>query len=185
ITDKSTPIVVAMHVPLYTNPNASGTYGNYMDNSPALISALSDFSNVKVLTGHSHINYRITPNGSNVSEHNIGAVSATWWWTGSPDYAGNHICKDGSPGGYAVWEVEGKNQKWYYKSIGYEKEYQFRAYDLNKVHITAAVHTPKANDEFKGKVAGIAGEYATKNNSNQVLLNIWGYQDNWQITVKE
>lgn len=185
ITDKSTPIVVAMHVPLYTNPNASGNYGNYMQNSPALVSALSDFSNVKVLTGHSHINYRITPSGSNVSEHNIGAVSATWWWTGAPNYAGNHICKDGSPGGYAVWEAEGKNQKWYYKSIGYEKEYQFRAYDLNQVHITADVHTPGANAEYKAKVPGIAGEYATENNSNQVLLNIWGYQDNWQITVKE
>ncbi|MDR2282386.1 MAG: calcineurin-like phosphoesterase family protein [Sphingobacterium sp.] len=185
ITDKSTPIVVAMHVPLYTNPNASGNYGNYMQNSPALVNALSNFDNVKVLTGHSHINYRITPKGSNVSEHNMGAVSATWWWTGSPNYAGNHICKDGSPGGYGVWEMEGKNQKWYYKGIGYEKDYQFRAYDLNKVHITADTHSPKANAEFKAKVPDIAGEYATASNKNQVLINIWGYQDNWQISIKE
>jgi len=185
ITDKSTPIVVAMHVPLYTNPDANGNYNNYMQNSPELVSALSGFSNVKVLTGHSHINYRITPTGSNVSEHNIGAVSATWWWTGRDGYAGNHICKDGSPGGYAVWTAEGHNQQWYYKSIGYEKEYQFRSYDLNTVHITAETHTPNANATFKAKVPGIAGEYATERDDNQVLLNIWGYQDNWNITVTE
>lgn len=185
ITDKSTPIVIAMHVPLYTNPDANGNYNNYMQNSPALVSALSAFSNVKVLTGHSHINYRITPTGSNISEHNIGAVSATWWWTGRDGYAGNHICKDGSPGGYAIWETDGRNQKWYYKSIGYEKEYQFRSYDLNMVHITAAVHTPAADATFKEKVPGIAGEYATENTNNQVLLNIWGYQNNWTINVTE
>lgn len=185
ITDKSTPVVVAMHVPLYSSPDANGNYNNYMQNSPELVSVLSGFSNVKVLTGHSHINYRITPTGSNVSEHNIGAVSATWWWTGRDGYAGNHICKDGSPGGYAVWTNEGRNQQWHYKSIGYEKDYQFRSYDLNTVHITAAAHTPNANATFKEKVPGIAGEYATKRDDNQVLINVWGYQDNWKITVKE
>lgn len=185
ITDKNTPIVVAMHVPLYTNPDANGNYNNYMQSTPELVSALSGFDNVTVLTGHSHINYRITPSGSNVSEHNIGAVSATWWWTGRDGYAGNHICKDGSPGGYAVWTTDGRNQQWYYKSIGYEKEYQFRSYDLNTVHITAGAHTPNANDTFKQKVPAVAGEYATERDDNQVLLNIWGYQDNWKINVTE
>src|SRR5690606_12636258 len=81
--------------------------------------------------------------------------------------------------------AEGHNQQWYYKSIGYEKEYQFRSYDLNTVHITAETHTPNANATFKAKVPGIAGEYATERDDNQVLLNIWGYQDNWNITVTE
>lgn len=185
ITDKSTPIVIAMHVPMYTNPSASGAYNNYMKNSPALASALASFQNVKVITGHSHINYRITPAGSNIVEHNIGAVSATWWWTGNTGYADNHICKDGSPGGYAVWEALDKNQTTYYKGIGFDKNYQFRAYDLNTVHITADKHTPNANATYKAKVPGIAGEYATANTNNQVLLNIWGYQDDWKITIKE
>lgn len=184
ISDRNTPIVVAMHVPMYRNPNASGNYTNYMTNSPALADLLANFSNVKVLTGHSHINYHIAAS-DNLSEHNIGAVSATWWWTGRPDYAGEHICKDGSPGGYALWEAEGRNQQWYYKSIGYERDYQFRAYDLNTVHITAAAHAPGANAEHQGMVPGIAGEYATPNNNNQVLLNIWRYQDNWTISVTE
>lgn len=185
ITDKSKPIVVAMHVPLYSNPNASGNSNVSLQNGTALANALSDFSNVKVLTGHTHINYRVKQSGSNITEYNIGAVSATWWWTGRSGYAGNHICKDGSPGGYAVQETEGKNQKIYYKSIGYEKDYQFRSYDLNKVHINASTHTPSASPAFKEKVAEFAGEYATAKDNNQVLLNIWGYQTNWKITVTE
>ena len=184
ITDKSTPVVVAMHVPMHGSPNANGDYNNYMSNTPELADLLSQFSNVKVVTGHSHVNYRIQASNS-LSEHNIGAVSATWWWTGRPDYAGEHICKDGSPGGYAVWEADGRNQQWYYKSIGYERDYQFRAYDLNTVLITVDAHTPNANDASKAKVAGIAGEYAIPNDNNEVLLNIWGYQDNWKITVTE
>ncbi|GGH13448.1 metallophosphoesterase [Sphingobacterium alkalisoli] len=185
ITDKSTPIVVAMHVPLYSNPNASGTSNIVLENGDKFISELAAFNNVKVLTGHYHVNYRVQQPSSNIMEYNIGAVSATWWWTGRSGYAGNHICKDGSPGGYAVLEAEEKNQKLYYKSIGFEKDYQFRSYDLNKVLINASIHTPNASAAFKDKVAGFAGEYATEKDDNQVLLNIWGYQDNWKITVTE
>src|SRR5690606_27889505 len=148
------------------------------------LSLLDALPTLKVLTGHSHINYRIQHN-SNLTEHNIGAVSATWWWTGASGAAGNHICKDGSPGGYAVWETNGTNQKWYYKSIGYEQDYQFRSYDLNTVHITAPTHASRANASFAARVPAIVGEYATANDRNEVLLNVWGYQDDWEITIKE
>src|SRR5690606_24436705 len=160
-------------------------FNNYMKNSPALANVLAAFNNVKVITGHSHINYRITPAGSNIVEHNIGAVSATWWWTGHTGYANNHIGKDGSPGGYAGWEANGVNQVTYYKGMGFDRNYQFRSYDLNTVHITADAHAPNANATYKAKVPAIVGEYATANKKNQVLLNIWGYQDNWKINITE
>ncbi|MBD1429623.1 calcineurin-like phosphoesterase C-terminal domain-containing protein [Sphingobacterium sp. SGL-16] len=184
ITDKSTPIVIATHVPLFTNPDQNGNFNNAMENTSELLAAVSEFTNVKVATGHTHINYRNSPAGSNVYEQNIAAVSATWWWTGATS-AANHISRDGSPGGYAIWEMTGRNQQWYYKSIGFDKDYQFRSYDLNNIHITSATYTPSATDEFKGKVAGYAGEFATANKNNQVLINVWGYQDNWKVTVKE
>src|SRR5690606_17984928 len=104
ITDKSTPIVVAMHVPLHSNPDANGNSNISLQNGATLVGMLSAFNNVKVLTGHTHINYRVKQSGSNITEYNIGAVSATWWWTGRSGYAGSHICKDGSVGGYAVQE---------------------------------------------------------------------------------
>lgn len=184
ISDKTTPIVIATHVPLFTNPDANGNFNNYMQNTPQLLAAVSEFTNVKVLSGHTHVNYRNSPAGSNISEQTIAAVSATWWWTGATN-ANNHISTDGSPGGYSIWEMNGKNQKWYYKSIGYEKDYQFRTYDLNNVLITAAAHAPNANDEYKNLIPNIVGEYGTSNTNNQVLVNVWGYQQNWKITVKE
>ncbi|MBE8714260.1 calcineurin-like phosphoesterase C-terminal domain-containing protein [Sphingobacterium hungaricum] len=182
ISDKSAPIILAMHIPLHTNPNINN-YNYYLKNSKDLVANLEGFSNIQVLTGHTHVNYRIE--SPTLMEHNVAAVCATWWWTGRSGYAGNHISKDGSPGGYQVWENTGKDLTWYYKSIGYDKTYQFRAYDLNNVHITADKFTPKANDTYKAKVPTYAKEYATKNSKNEILLNVWGYEPNWKITVTE
>lgn len=188
ITDKSTPIVVVMHIPLHNVPNVNNVYSSRLTNYNAFMSALSGFENVKVVSGHTHYNYRILPNNStntNVTEYNIAAICATWWWTGRSGYADNHISKDGSPGGYGVMENSGKDLRFYYKSIGFDKNYQFRAYDLNKVHITADAFAPNANATYKPQVAEYAGEYAVVNDKNQILINVWGYQPNWKITVKE
>jgi hypothetical protein len=118
-------------------------------------------------------------------EHNIAAVCATWWWTGKSGYAGNQICKDGSVGGYAVWEIDNADLEWYYKSIGYDKNYQFRTYDLNTIHITAEKYAPAANNTYAGKLAGYAGVYASSNSNNEVLINVWGYDKNWTVDVSE
>jgi hypothetical protein len=128
-----------------------------------------------------HINYA-WENTANLMEHNTGAVCATWWWTGREGYAGNHICKDGSPGGYGIWEIKGKELKWQYKSIGYEKDYQFRAFDLNECHITAAKHAPKSTDAL---LRTYAGEYADKSTKNEVLINVWGFDEKWKVEVTE
>ncbi|MDD3106083.1 MAG: calcineurin-like phosphoesterase C-terminal domain-containing protein [Bacteroidales bacterium] len=185
IADKSTPIVIGMHAPLHARPqvDANGIYQSKiaMSNGNLLISDLAGFTNVHLLSGHSHINYAIEAS-STLMEHNIGAVCATWWWTGRNGYAGNHICKDGSPGGYSVWEMNGREIEWYYKSIGYDRTYQFRAYDLNTVHIHAAAHAPNSNDTA---LAPFAGEYATPGTQNEVLINVFGYDDEWKVEVKE
>ncbi len=185
VIDKSTPVIIAMHTPLYNNPSLDGD-GNqvtsiHLNNGNTLLSALEGFSEVHIVSGHSHINYN-AQSGSSVMEHNTAAVCATWWWTGKTGYAGNQICKDGSPGGYGVWEVDGRDIKWYYKSTGSTKNYQFRAYDLNKVHITAAQYAPNAND---ADLAVYAGVYANPNLNNEVLINIWGYDPEWTVEVKE
>ncbi|WP_294082104.1 calcineurin-like phosphoesterase C-terminal domain-containing protein [Proteiniphilum sp. UBA5384] len=188
IEDKTKPVVVGMHAPLFSRPqvNASGNYtsGYAMGGGSAFESAFAGFTNVHVLTGHSHINWAIEKEegASTFMEHNIGAVCATWWWTGHNGYADNHICKDGSPGGYGIWEMNGKDIKWHYKSTGYDKDYQFRAYDLNKVHITASEFAPGSTDAL---LAPYAGEYASPNNNNEVLINVFGYDDKWTVEVKE
>jgi hypothetical protein len=185
LINKDTPIVVAMHIQLNNRPtlNSSGvpTSSLRLDNAAEIIQAFSGFNNVHILTGHVHINYA-WENTANLMEHNTGAVCATWWWTGREGYAGNHICKDGSPGGYGIWEIKGKELKWQYKSIGYEKDYQFRAFDLNECHITAAKHAPKSTDAL---LRTYAGEYADKSTKNEVLIIFWGFDEKWKVEVTE
>jgi hypothetical protein len=185
LTGKTAPVVIAMHTTLYREPalDASGNPINMLalNNATALISALQDFSNVHILSGHTHVNYTVQDKPTLI-EHNVAALSATWWWTGKNGYAGNHICKDGSPGGYGVWEADGTTASWYYKSMGYDKSYQFRSYDLNTVLITAERFAPTSTDE---KLAPYAGAYASPGPANQVLINVWGYDPQWKIEVRE
>lgn len=185
ITDKTPPVVVAMHTPLYRNPDLddAGNQSNELslNNGSELIACLSDFTDVHVLTGHTHINYAIEEESS-LMEHNTAAICATWWWTGKNGYAGNHICKDGSPGGYSIWEMNDKDLQWLYKSIGYASSYQFRSYDLNSVQITAAKFAPNSTD---AALAEYAGSYAQANSNNEVLINVWGWDSQWQIEVTE
>ena len=185
ITDKSTPVIVAMHITLHKNPtldaNGNQVNGVTLNNGSAFIAAFQEFSNVHILSGHTHINFSVEAKAS-LMEHNTAAVCATWWWTGKNGYAGNHICKDGSPGGYGVWQMDGTDIKWHYKSMGYTKNYQFRAYDLNQVHITAAAFAPNTSDAALAEYAGV---YASPHAQNEVLINVWGYDTQWTVEVKE
>lgn len=185
ITDKSTPVIVAMHVPLYSKPTLDSN-GNQLtsvnlSNGSSLIDTLRDFSTVHVLTGHAHVNYRVEEE-PNLMEHNTGAICATWWWTGRSGYANNHICKDGSPGGYSIWKMNGKNLDWRYKGIGHPEDYQFRTYDINSIHITAANFAPKSNDV---DLAPYVESYGQQNMNNEVLINIWSFEKDWKIEVEE
>jgi len=185
VTDKSTPVVLATHTPLYKNPsldaNGNQVNGFELENGSALADCFKEFSTVHVLTGHTHINYSVEGTDS-LMEHNTAAICATWWWTGKNGYAGNHICRDGSPGGYGIWQMNGRDIKWCYKSIGYGEDYQFRAYDLNTINITAAAFADKSTDTALAKYVG---PYAQQQSGNEVLLNIWGYDRKWKIEVTE
>lgn len=184
ITDKSTPIVLAIHTPLYKQPSldANGNQINTVDllNGDVLKNIVSEFTKVHVLSGHTHINYTVEE--GNIMEHNTAAICATWWWTGKNGYANNHICKDGSPGGYGIWKMNGNDIKWLYKSIGYTEDYQFRAYDLNSVHITSAKYAPNSTDAL---LAPYSDVYAAPSSNNEVLINVWGYDVQWKIEVTE
>ena len=186
VADKTAPLVIAMHTPLYSKPSADGTAGFHMSNGQTLASYLSaeGFSNVLFLSGHAHINHRVA-HTTQLAEHNLGAVCATWWWTGNTGYAGNHICRDGSPGGYGVYEVNGRNMEWYYKSIGYDRSYQFRTYDRNKIQITAAKYAPNADATYQAMIPSYAGDYFTSSNSNYVFINVWAYEPSWTVEVAE
>ena len=184
VADKSAPLIVAMHIQLYRAPNVNNSVNFNLSNGQQFVDCLSGFSNVHVLTGHTHYNFRLNPN-SWLMEHNIGAICASWWYSGEPNYAGNHICGDGSVGGYGVYEMNGKDLKWYYKSVGYDRNYQFRTYDRNTIHITAERYAPLANATYAAMAPTYADPYHTANTYNEVLINVWGYDPTWKIEVTE
>jgi len=184
VADKSAPLIIAMHIPLYSRPNASNSISLSLSNGQELIDCLAGFTNVHVLTGHTHRNFRLNPN-SWLMEHNLAAISANWWYTGSPDFVGNHICSDGSVGGYGVYEMNGKDLQWYYKSVGYDRHYQFRTYDRNAIHITAEKYAPLANPTFAALAPTYATPYHTASTANEVLINVFGYDTSWTIEVME
>lgn len=184
--ESSTPIVLATHIQLHNAPPANGSIPGYrLDNGAELVNALSRFHEVHVLTGHTHENNTVQRDGGRIIEHNTAAVCATWWWTGRSGYAGNQISPDGSPGGYGIWEMNGTDIKWLYKSIGYDKEYQFRSYDLNNVHITATDYLPNANAQHRALLDKYAFNFAKASNDNEVLINVWGYDPQWTVSVME
>ncbi|PVH24262.1 calcineurin-like phosphoesterase C-terminal domain-containing protein [Sphingobacterium corticibacter] len=181
----TTPIVLSTHIQLHHAPTEQGNTPNFRtSNAQQLISLLDRFAEVHVMTGHTHVNYRV-PRNDKFMEHNVAALSGTWWWTGRPGYSDNHIAPDGSPGGYGLWEMNGRNIAWKYKSIGYAPEYQFRAYDLNEVEITATKHAPAANATFRAMVPQYAADFAKANKNNEVLINVWGYDPKWTVSVTE
>lgn len=197
---KSTPIVLSTHAPVY-RPVASGTVGAYNAGSyraglsssittssgtSELASALSG-RKVHIFTGHTHktFNYDAMSSSSGIFEHNAGSVCGDWWWCGK--LSGINLAQDGAPGGYTVLSVSGDDFKWYYKSTGYPKEYQFRSYDMNEVRKTVTADAGKSSTGYadnKSKWNAYVSEMASYA-ENEVLLNVWNYDPSWTISVTE
>lgn len=179
---KSTPIIIAMHAPLYKPARGSDEFAFNMEktNAERLLNILDGY-NVEFVTGHSHLmfNYEDTA----VREHNSGAVCGSWWWSGYLT-DGVHLCPDGTPGGYGIWNINGKNISRIYKAIGHDQNYQFRAYDLNKVAFSLddVPSMPKDDSKIMAAYMKYANAYPG-NNDNEVLINVWNWNPRWNIKV--
>ncbi len=144
---KGSTVVVSLHIPTDTAERKrvkvkEESLGGSVSNREALYSLLKPFK-VHIMSGHTHYNENWKKD--NIMEHNHGTVCGAWW-TGP-------ICGDGTPSGYGVYEVEGDEVKWYYKSVGYTKEHQLTVYKV--------------------------GELASK--PNAMVANVWNYDDKWNI----
>ena len=182
--DKSTPIVVGCHCPLYSYNSALGVSIALQSSADVdnILGCFDGFSSVTFLTGHTHINRNIqSPKYANVYEQNIAAVCGTWWWT--QQYGKNNLCKDGSPAGYKIFTVSGTDMKWQYKSVGLPLERQFTTYDMNVVnnHMNTDADAVKAFES--GKIP--SRSYFTATGENVVFINVWDYEPGWKIEVKE
>lgn len=185
--DKSTPLIVAMHAQIIYKPTSTGfAFDHDSANTEALLAALDGYE-VHFVTGHTHKVYNITPDddvvkGRDIHEHNSGAICASWWWSGNLT-PGVHVSIDGAPGGYAIWDIDGTDFAWLYKSTGWPEEYQFRSYDLNNVSFSM--------DDVPNIPSNVLIQLAYKkyvnaypeNSDNEVLIKIWNWNSNWELSV--
>lgn len=179
---KTTPVIVTSHAPVYAKETKKNVNTYYLKNSETLISKFKDYK-VDFVTGHTHVLYNVDKSSEGIYEHNAGAVCASWWWSGylTP---GIHICTDGAPGGYSVWDITGTDKKWRYKGTGRDANEQFRSYDLNNVWFTVEKDAPKVPAALKSDFEKYTKAYP-KNSDNEVLINIWNWDPNWKIEIKE
>lgn len=104
LVPKDNLVIINLHIPVHSA----------VKNKADFYKILEKFTNVHVMSGHTHYNKNVIQNG--VFEHNHGTVCGAWW-TGP-------ICEDGTPRGYGVYEVIGTKLKWYYKSTDLNKSHQ-------------------------------------------------------------
>ncbi|WP_315821191.1 calcineurin-like phosphoesterase family protein [Paraflavitalea speifideaquila] len=140
-------VVVSNHIPTDTgnqrrNKLAEEAIGGTVANRNQLYKLLKPFK-AHIMSGHTHVNEKWEKD--NLMEHVHGTVCGAWW-TGP-------ICSDGTPNGYGVYEVDGDDIKWYYKSTGKEKGHQLRVY-------------------AKGKLSTAPDE---------IVANVWNWDPKWKI----
>lgn len=164
---KSTPLVICMHAPLFgckeLKNGRAQLREKFTDEGAAaeLLEKLAGFRKVFLLTGHTHVN-RHYVSSKRLREHNNIAVAASSWKLYGEGR--RHMAKDGTPGGYAIYRVDGKKITWSYKALGMPVDScQFRVYDMNTV--------PE--------------RYGGKPGSNEVQINVFNYDPAWTVTVRE
>ncbi len=183
--DKSTPVFISAHAPLSLPSGAVSWNNSYLNGADSAGEAnLSEFQkavsgyDVHFLSGHTH-NVFNRKFSNTLSEHNCGAVCASWWWSGHLT-PGIHLSQDGAPGGFAVWEFNGKNFKHSFRSAGHPAEYQFRAYDMNKVK-EVIVPSLGGNHKDFTKLSTAMQNYP----ANTILVNVWDYDPDWKVSISE
>ncbi len=176
--DKSTPIFVTAHEPL-ARPSGLN-WNEQLNGADADLDTfigIFDGYNVRYLSGHTHnlFNKNWT---DTFTEHNSGAICASWWWSGYHT-PGIHIAQDGAPGGYTVWDVKGTDCTHYYQAALQSRDYQFRAYDMNKVK--EVISEDRSSAEGYPKYYNHIQSYG----ENVILVNVWDYDDDWSVEISE
>lgn len=143
------PVFVVMHIPtrLHQERDQFSYDGAHVAQSTVNAAHLYELLkpyNANIITGHQHVNFNIEI-ADGIIEHNTAAACGTWW-----DLP---LCEDGTPPGYCIYEVDGNNVSWYYKSIGRDKDYQLRAYAV-------------------GENSGCPDD---------ITANVWNYDPQWRV----
>lgn len=111
---KHTHIYIGQHSPL----NGRNKNNEFIYNGQKLVNVLNGHQ-LHFISGHNHVNYNFDY-APGIIEHNVAALCGTWWDA--------YHCKDGTPRGYKVYTKTDKGLKWYYKSVGKDKDFQYEIF---------------------------------------------------------
>jgi len=148
LVPEGSTVVVAMHIPSYSVEARRGEYGKepqtkVLQNRQKLYKMLKPY-NAHIFSGHEHQNENYVL-ADNLFEHNHAAICGLFWqapW-----------CHDGTASGYGVYEFDGDNVQWFFKTIGKDRNYQLNAYPIG----------------------------ASKEKPEAITANVWNYDSSWKI----
>lgn len=151
LVEAGRPVVVFTHIPPVTTRHrrtgeSAPSSGGSISNRARLYELLDPFD-AHIISGHVHENEHLYENG--LHEHVIGTTCGAWW--------SGPICYDGTPKGYAVYEVDGTDIRWHYQSTGHDADHQMRLYPAGS--------DPHAPDEM--------------------IANVWDADDEWTVVWYE
>lgn len=149
LVPKDKVIFIFMHIATGKSANLDEASFHYdwLNNSRHLFEIVKD-RNTHIITGHTH--FQLNNEYSNrLFEHNTAAVCGTWWRC--------EECMDGTPRGYAIFDVDGYDVRWHYKCAGYPSDYQMRVYP------------PGSCEECP----------------DDVVANVWNYDSRWRVELLE
>ena len=141
---KGAHLFVCMHAPAYFYNE------NYKLGRVAELLDLFEGYKVDILSGHTHVQCN-TQIRNNIREYNIASIGGAWWlWDGI-------YSKDGTPIGYQVFESGKNGIANYFKSLGHDRDYQFRYYPVGTV--------PGHEDEL--------------------CVKVWNWDNRWKVEYYE
>ena len=176
--DKSKVLVLTMHAQMYNETGSQNiTYC-------ADLEKLCNGYETHVMSAHTHVIWNNDIAAKNIFHHNSGAVCGTWWWTGYYT-SGLYLCKDGSPAGYYVYDMNGTDVKWRFKPTGKDFQNAFRTYDRNEIVLSAKNFAPKATSSGATAFEKSASTWVASDKNNYVYFNVFDYNTSWTIEVTE
>ena len=190
VTDKSTPIVVGVHSPIYRYKNGmKGKINSTLAEPSAseFAALLQPFSNVHIISGHAHRNrttYGCDDKNqteiANIIDHNIVAVSGSLWY--SSGFGGPMLGSLGEPAGCKIFTIDNKDIKWYFNPTQLPAKEQFRCFDMNDVRDYF-----KRNGEVRVFIDHFPErtDYAEWETDNAVMIHVWDWANDWKIKVTE
>ncbi len=145
------PVILAAHITILGSRHQREgrehpSPGISVANRRALYRLLEPYQ-AHILTGHTHEREHVFAAGTH--EHVCGAVCGSWW--------SGPICPDGTPNGYAAYEIRGEEVTWRYKSTGLDFSHQLRVYPRGA--------DPGAPDE--------------------IVANVWDWDPAWTVVWYE